>query len=230
VQETKSNLVVRTHTNAPKAIAKLFETLENRIQNQFPDTILRRWAMNMIGSVNRANKSNLKKITKAVDLDIEPLIDKDHHELSPYFNNIVDENVQLIRTIPKSQLGSLQNALVNAIKNDMSQKDIAGIVRKYFATNDGHAANKARLIARDQVNKLNGKLNQYRQQKLGGKRYRWKGMLDSAERPDHRKLQNKIFSWDNPPVVDSRTGRRGHPGEDYQCRCYPELVFEDIIE
>lgn len=45
-------------------------------------------------------------------------------------------------------------------------------------------------------------------------------------RADHRRLNGKIFSWNAPPIVDMRTGRRGHPGDDYQCRCVAIPVFE----
>lgn len=38
-------------------------------------------------------------------------------------------------------------------------------------------------------------------------------------------LNHKRFRWDNPPVVDEKTGRRCHPGKDYQCRCCALPVF-----
>ena len=43
-------------------------------------------------------------------------------------------------------------------------------------------------------------------------------------RPDHRRLNGKQFRWDDPPVVNPRTGERGHPGMDQHCRCYAEPV------
>ena len=45
-------------------------------------------------------------------------------------------------------------------------------------------------------------------------------------RKDHKRLNGKIFSWNDPPVIDTRTGRRGHPGDDYQCRCVAIPVFD----
>ncbi|MDR1706162.1 MAG: hypothetical protein LBS19_15970 [Clostridiales bacterium] len=38
-------------------------------------------------------------------------------------------------------------------------------------------------------------------------------------------LNGKKFSWSDPPVVDGRSGRRCHPGQDYQCRCAALPVF-----
>lgn len=41
-------------------------------------------------------------------------------------------------------------------------------------------------------------------------------------RPGHLRLNGNKFRWDTPPVVDMRTGERGHPGMDKHCRCYAE--------
>lgn len=46
----------------------------------------------------------------------------------------------------------------------------------------------------------------------------------SRTRPDHLRLNGQRFRWDDPPVVDTRTGARGHPGHDPRCRCYAEPV------
>lgn len=45
-------------------------------------------------------------------------------------------------------------------------------------------------------------------------------------RPDHLQLNGRKFRWEDPPVVNPRTGERGHPGVDAQCRCYAEPVNE----
>ena len=50
-------------------------------------------------------------------------------------------------------------------------------------------------------------------------RYVWVTRRDDRVRPDHARLDGGIFRWDDPPVVDLRSGRRGHPNQDYGCRC-----------
>ena len=47
--------------------------------------------------------------------------------------------------------------------------------------------------------------------------YVWTTRKDNKVRPDHARLEGRICSWNDPPVVDLRSGRRRHPGEDYNC-------------
>ena len=47
--------------------------------------------------------------------------------------------------------------------------------------------------------------------------YVWTTRKDDRVRPDHARLEGRIINWNDPPVVDLRSGRRRHPGEDYQC-------------
>ena len=46
-------------------------------------------------------------------------------------------------------------------------------------------------------------------------------------RADHLRLNGRRFRWDDPPVIDTRTGERGHPGHDPRCRCTAEPAGEE---
>lgn len=61
--------------------------------------------------------------------------------------------------------------------------------------------------------------------KLGIHEYIWQTMQDNRVRHCHRLLNQKIFNWDNPPVIDDKTGLRGQPGEAANCRCVARLLF-----
>lgn len=49
--------------------------------------------------------------------------------------------------------------------------------------------------------------------------YVWTTKKDDRVRPDHARLEGRIINWNDPPVVDLRSGRRAHCGGDYNCRC-----------
>lgn len=214
--------------NIEWALRMLFKEVQTKLVKAFPDKTLRAWSEAMVSHVNFISKKNMGNLGEAVDIDVEPLMrDK---ELTPYFKNVVDENVGLIRSIPVEKMASFKNSLVYAITNDHPQDKIKSMIEENF----GATHNKAKLIAVDQINKLNGKVSQYRQQQLGGKRYRWRNSKDERvagnpsglyphAKPSHWNRENEIFSWDNPP-------EGGHPGQRIRCRCTAEMVLDDVLD
>ena len=61
--------------------------------------------------------------------------------------------------------------------------------------------------------------------------YAWSESGDGRVRDSHKHLNKKRFRWSDPPIVDAKTGRRCHPGQDYQCRCVALPVFDiDTID
>lgn len=224
--------------NADEETKKLFDAIRNKLNSAFPDTTLRRWAKAMVkrthGVSSRNQAKHIRKISKG-EIEIEGILTSDK-KLNPYFENIIDQNVGLIRSITEEKLPTFKNALVNAITQDAPVSEIAKMVRKNFKTTES----KAHMIARDQVGKLNGALDEFHQKTIGVKRYRWRTVHDGAVRGNpggkyppkpgqnnHWKLDGKIFNWDKPPTMAD--GRKLNPKQDYQCRCYAEAVLDDII-
>lgn len=211
-----------------KGMAKLFADVRRALMRAVPDKQLAGWARTMATRLNEGSKRSTARMAKPAGIEVEPLLnDKGMH---PFFQDIVAENVALIRSIPNRRLEDLKNRLVAAIARDAPVDEIHAMVEKHFMGDKAHA----RLIARDQVGKLNGRLNQYRQQQIGGSRYVWRTSRDERVRGNPRGLypharhnhwerEGKVYSWDNPPAG-------GHPGQDIQCRCYAELVVEDLVD
>ena len=90
---------------------------------------------------------------------------------------------------------------------------------KVVQDNYNVATRKAKFLARQETALLMSKFQETRYTDMGIKKYRWSGADDKRERPDHKALNGKIFSFDSPPVTDRRTGARNNPGQDYNCRC-----------
>lgn len=224
-EQAKADLPeIRLDANIDAAVRRLFESVNGAMMKLFPNSLLRKWAVAMAGMVNDRAKKNVAAVARKVDIEPEPLFnDKD---LRGYMENIVDQNVGLIRSIPEEKLPGLKNKLVAAVTADQPQAEIREMLKSHYRLTKSRAS----LIARDQTNKLNGALNQYRQKQIGGKRYVWRTSRDERVRADHKRLDGKTFSWDNPPVVNTSTRERGHPGEPVQCRCVAEIVLEDVID
>ena len=90
----------------------------------------------------------------------------------------------------------------------------------------GVSKRKAAFWARQETSLLTSKYHEEQSKRLGSKRYVWRTSRDEIVRHDHRRLEGTVQLWSNPPVVDLATGRRAHPGEDYECRCLALPIVE----
>jgi SPP1 gp7 family putative phage head morphogenesis protein len=168
-------------------------------------------------SVSEFNKRQNGKVFKQV-LDIDVTTSED------WLNSAIEafsaENAALITTLSQRHIDQVRSLVVEGFRNGTTAKNLSLEIE-----NKVNAKTKAnyRLIARDQVNKLNGQLTQLRQRSVGVTRYVWRTSLDERVRPSHRSKEGNTYQWDNPP------DDTGHPGNDYQCRCYAEPILEDLL-
>lgn len=217
---------IRMDVDIPKAIDKMFEVINAGMSRRFTANNMNRIVQSMITKSSKYSKKEMAKMARTYskeDFEVEPLLtDKG---MSEYFQNVIDMNVSLIRSISEYQQPKLKQALIAMITKDARSQDIAKMLEKEFNVTKG----RAKMIARDQVGKLNGALERHRQEQLGMSRYIWRTANDSRVRDDHARLEGKTFKWSKPPVVNRSTGERGNPKEDYNCRCWAEPVFDDII-
>lgn len=123
-------------------------------------------------------------------------------------------NIGLIKSIPSQALDKLHGKIVAAVRRGGTVRDLTDAIRDEY----GVTRSRAKLIANDQIGKLNGQLTQERQTRLGVKSYKWRGSLDERERDEHVAREGVVFTWDKPPPD-------GHPGEPIRCRCSAEPIL-----
>jgi len=131
------------------------------------------------------------------------------------------ENIGLIKSIPEKYLDTLHGRVVAAVRAGTSLRDMTRQIRESYDL----PRNRAELIARDQIGKLNGDLTEYRQRNIGVTSYFWRGVLDERERDEHVAREGQEFQWDDPPAD-------GHPGKPIRCRCWaePRLPLLDDLD
>lgn len=83
----------------------------------------------------------------------------------------------------------------------------------------GITASRAKFQARNFLTTAFGRLTRAHQENAGNTRYIWTTAQDERVRPDHADLDGQTFLWSLPPVINKTTGRVGHPGDDFNCRC-----------
>lgn len=138
------------------------------------------------------------------------------------------ENVALIQSIPQKYHFQIEQAVLRSQQpgaNGMA--DLRDALREY----KGVTERRVDLIATDQTRKATTAINAARVKAAGVKKFRWLHSGGGADpRPLHQhKLNGEIFSYDDPPVIDERTGERGLPGQLINCRCVaqPIITFGD---
>ena len=103
----------------------------------------------------------------------------------------------------------------------------ADALKEFFIKRKDISERKAAFLARQETKLLVAEYRKNRFKQAGVSRYRWSTVLDGRERELHRELNGKIFSWDEPPIIDANTGERGNPSEAYNCRCQAIPVIND---
>lgn len=117
-------------------------------------------------------------------------------------------NVELIKSIPTKYLDSVKSRVYESTSEGLRWEDIVEKIQDIGSVTES----RAKLIARDQVSKMNGSFNEARQTSLGIDKYIWQTSGDERVRDTHADNDGKVFNWDDPPAT-------GHPGEDINCRC-----------
>ncbi len=130
-------------------------------------------------------------------------------------------NVDLIKLVAKKHLPKVFKQVAELYgSKPFDREALAGL----FAKEWGYRDYPLRRIARDQVNKAVGSLNQIRQKQIGVSRYEWATAGDNRVRERHAAHNGLTFAWDNPPVDT------GHPGNEIQCRCVALAVLDDLVK
>ena len=142
-------------------------------------------------------------------------------------DGFVERNVGLITKLADETRGAIYDQILgditagkrwDAIYDGLMSSGLDGLPKGPLAKVEV----RARLIARDQVGKLNGQLAERRQRDIGVSRYVWRTAQDERVRPAHADREGQVFSWDDPP-------EGGHPGFDYSCRCVSEPMLADVL-
>ena len=112
---------------------------------------------------------------------------------------------------------------IRRLREKVEKSAFAGLraedLAKVIMSDYGVSRSKATFLARQETGLLMSKYRETRYKSAGVRQYRWSTSGDGRVRESHAILDGNVYDWEHPPVVDPRTGRRAHPGEDYGCRC-----------
>jgi SPP1 gp7 family putative phage head morphogenesis protein len=210
---------LRPLTDAERTDANPVASILERIEAALAATLSLKKIRDMAASIHeRVNRFNLREV--AASLVVSPQLLPGMREMSEEWSLT---NARLITVMGDEVIQDLAARLRDEWARGARWEEIRALVQDRL----GVGRSRAELIARDQVLKLNADLTAERHRAVGVTKYRWSSSRDERVRASHRALDGTTQSWANPPIVDPRTGRRDHPGQDYQCRCVAMPVFDD---
>lgn len=187
------------------------------ITNSWPNERLSVMAAASAKATSKFNKEQLfAQIKGSIQIDVGTMMDKGIAARLAMFNA---ENVSLIRSVQARYFAKVEQVVLAGISSGARATDIQVDLTDAGITSESNALR----IARDQIGKLNGQLNQVRQEQLGIDGFTWRTMHDGRVREEHEELDGKTFTWDDPPD-------EGIPGEPVNCRCFAEPNLADLLD
>lgn len=217
----------------------LFRATRASVGRLATNKLVRSLTEQVSNEVKGLSENNIKSAFKA-SIDVGNISGGDAF-VDQQIEVFIENNANLIENVKEELLTEVERTVSEGIRRGERFEDIANKILARAKDKEGFrgrfkkAETRAKFIARDQVNKLNGALNQARQESLGVKKYIWRTAKDDRVRDAHQ-LEGAVFEWGKNTGV-SANGRkvskpRGslNPGEDFNCRCYAEPYIEDLID
>jgi SPP1 gp7 family putative phage head morphogenesis protein len=205
-QDASVSSQARILTNALiKKYTELFTSLSKPTAERF--------AAESDASSDIAVKSSIRHLSDELTLSTKTITSG---PLNDILSATITENVALIKSIPAQYLGGVQGAVMRSITTGNGMQDLVPYLQKH----KGITLRRARMIAQDQTKKTFSALSKARMEKIGVAEYEWLHTAGSRHpRKLHIAMNGNVYRYDDPPVIDEKTGERGIPGQAINCAC-----------
>jgi SPP1 gp7 family putative phage head morphogenesis protein len=144
-------------------------------------------------------------------------------DIGPHVQRLIAETTDFITSLPYDAAERVQRLAMEAVTGGKRWEDIA---QELYASGEV-SLSRANLIARTETSRAATTLQQVRAEHVGSEGYIWRTARDRDVRVSHKDLEGSFHKWSEPPVATDPGQRevRAHPGQIYNCRCFPEIVL-----
>jgi SPP1 gp7 family putative phage head morphogenesis protein len=143
--------------------------------------------------------------------------------IGPAVQGLLAQQVALITSLPIEASRYVQERSLQALHVGSRYPEREGEVEEALAAAHPAATDRwlrarATLIARTETARSASVLTQARAEHVGATQYMWLTAGDARVRLSHRKLNRRVFAWDDPPLCDP-PDHYANPGQIWNCRC-----------
>lgn len=179
---------------------------------------------NIIGGIDKTSQASLGESLRKLSGGITLKTDAMPAALQQAVKASIAENVTLIKSIASQYHTQIEGAVMRSLQpGGRGMADVRDALDKY----EGITDRRKDLIARDQTRKITTAINIERSKSAGISKFKWLHSRGGSEpRELHLQLNGQVFSYDDPPIIDDRTGERGFPGQLINCRCQAVPILE----
>jgi SPP1 gp7 family putative phage head morphogenesis protein len=152
-------------------------------------------------------------------------------KLGQQVNTLIQENAQLIKTVPLNLSLSLTKHIQEQFIKGVRAEEIVKQIRPKLNNLKAYQINR---IARTEVAKADTAITRVRAQAIGLNWYQWQTSEDARVRQSHKKMDLVLVNWNDAPSPEQLIGEQSeghyHAGNIYNCRCValPILSLDEI--
>lgn len=146
---------------------------------------------------------------RALGVDLRAVVRDE--DLAGFLSDAAFRNAGLIKNLSDDAVSRISQTVMDGVLSGSPRAD----VQRRLTENFGILDRRAKLIAQDQMAKLNADLNRERHLQAGVLEYEWSTSRDERVRPRHRALDGKIYRYGEPTAAEGGLP----PGKPVRCRC-----------
>lgn len=223
---TAADSGVAMDANLGGQLDRMFGRLDKHWAGVF-GKLARKLAKTTVERVDRLSKRKLDQSLKELSGGLAIKTPELPESMISTLQVATNRNVGLIKSIQSRFHEQVSQEVLNNIGDQQAAFENAKKLVSRVYWHGERTEDRARLIARDQVAKMSSEMSAARAKSAGITKFKWRHSGGSADpRKLHLQYNNVVFSYDDLPIIDERTGERGLPGQAIFCRCVAIPVID----
>lgn len=156
--------------------------------------------------------NEVKKNVKKLNVIVPELTEEQKQEIAQSYTN----NMRFyIKDFEEKRIPEMRRKIAQMVLDGYRTDHIQKMLEQEY----GIMSRKAEFLAQNETTIMLAQYKRVTYQEMGFDKFIWRTIVDGRERDLHYKHNGKIFRYDDPPIIDERTGQRGLPGTIWNCRC-----------